>query len=232
MCKQCMVVSAMHAAVCNVRGYSVLVSTAALCLLTRTRIRKTFSNLPVTLIAWLCIDFSDLHGLHCYYINLIMELIAMDTSKIAKSLNQLDRKSGSLSDIADEISYLGVDYISSQVLAGCLRDAGWTYKSTGKMRVWIAPGLTAESAGVSIPANVRYRVAVAVGRLIAGMDKVYVADLHRQIKSEFGDRLNLDIANKQMDLRIARGEFGRSRDDKGPHWVRRASVATANDKPI
>lgn len=153
----------------------------------------------------------------------------MDTSKIAEALCQLDRKSASMADIADEISCLGVDYISSQVLAGCLRDAGWTYKSTGKLRLWIAPGQTAESSGVSVPANVRYRVAVAVGRLIAGMDKVYVADLHRQLKSEFGDRLNLDIPNKQMDLRIARGEFGRARDDKGPHWVRKPS---SNDKAI
>lgn len=145
-----------------------------------------------------------------------------ESTSIATGLCRIDRKAAKLSTIADELALIGVDYVSSQVLAGKLRAAGWTYKATGRMRLWIAPGFDAETAGVSQPANIRFRVAQSVGRIIADLDEITVAALHAQIKSLHGGKVDVGIANKSMELRVKRGEFVMVRDRENPRWKREA----------
>ena len=125
---------------------------------------------------------------------------------IEKYLGLYPRAAAKLSTIADEMSLDGIDYVSPQHLAGQLKRLGWTYKNTGKLRVWIKPGETALSAGVSQPANIRFIVAQAVSDVIAGLSSITVKELHEAVHSRIGN-FDVGIANSSMAMRVRRKEW-------------------------
>ena len=125
---------------------------------------------------------------------------------IEKYLCQYPNPAAKLSTIADEMAIDGIDYVSPQFLASELRRLGWEYKNTGKLRVWIKPGETAISAGVSQPANIRFVVGRIVGEILAGVDSITVEELHDAVASKIG-KFDVRIANDSMIRRAKRKEW-------------------------
>lgn len=132
---------------------------------------------------------------------------------IEKYLDTFNRPAAKLSTIADEMAIDGIDYVSPQHLAGELRRLGWEYKNTGKLRVWIKPGHTAITAGVSQPANVRYVVGRIVDDVIAGLDSITVKELHNAIAAKIG-KFDIAIANRSMEIRQRRKEWYLDKSDR------------------
>ena len=132
---------------------------------------------------------------------------------IEEYLLQFNRPAAKLSTIADEMAVDGIDYVSPQFLAGELRRLGWEYKNTGKLRVWIKPGQTAISAGVSQPANVRFVVGRIVGDVIADMNSITVKELHNAVAAKIG-QFDIAIANRSMEIRQRRKEWHFEKADR------------------
>ncbi len=142
---------------------------------------------------------------------------------ISEYLGRTTRKAGKLATIAEEMALEGIDYVSFQRLAGELRAAGWSYKNTGRLRVWLAPGETALTVKLQRPANMIYVVGTAVAAYIEGKDEVKVKDLHAHLLAVIGLDVN-NLANNSMELRCKRREWMLVKAEGGNHWKRISSV--------
>ena len=136
---------------------------------------------------------------------------------IEEYLNKSRVTSSNLSKLADEMAIEGIDYISQQHLAGELRRLGWTYKNTGSMRIWIRPGQTALSAGVSKPANIRFIVGQAVTAVLAGVEKISSKELHEAVINKIG-KCDENIVFDSMDIRASRKEWRYDQSQK--LWIK------------
>ncbi len=136
---------------------------------------------------------------------------------IEEYLNKSRVTSSNLSKLADEMAIEGIDYISQQHLAGELRRLGWTYKNTGRMRVWIKPGETALRAGVSKPANIRFIVGQAVTAVLAGMEKISQRELHEAVIGRIG-QCDENIVLNSMWIRFKRKEWRYDQSQK--LWIK------------
>ena len=136
---------------------------------------------------------------------------------IEEYLGKIRANSGSMSKLADGMALDGVDYVSMQHLASELRRLGWTYKNTGSMRIWIRPGQTALSAGVSKPANIRFIVGQAVTAVLAGVEKISSKELHEAVINKIG-KCDENIVFDSMDIRASRKEWRYDQSQK--LWIK------------
>lgn len=136
---------------------------------------------------------------------------------IEEYLGKIRANSGSMSKLADGMALDGVDYVSMQHLARELRRLGWTYKNTGSVRIWIRPGQTALSAGVSKPSNIRFIVGQAVTAVLAGVEKISSKELHEAVINKIG-QCDENIIFDSMDIRASRKEWRYDQSQK--LWIK------------